>query len=690
MQIKHTMCRLCSEVCPIIVHLEDNKLVSAERKDGPAKEKDYFCPKLKFAEEIIYSPKRLKSPLLREGSKEKISWKEATWDQALDIIAAKLNFFKTEYGAESVGWLRGQAPDWGAPWDYAIRLMNAFGSPNTIGSGSICHEARNLPHVMTYGKMTNPDFQNSKCMIVWGKNPRDTSPVQYDGILSAKERGSKLIVVDPIKTKLASLADIWLHIKPGGDGLLAMAMMNVIISEALYDPEFVREWTVGFDKLREEVGKYPPEKVAGKIWLEPEQIQAAARLYSQTKPACIGDGNGLDMYLNTSQNTRAVCCLRALTGNLDKKGGDLIPEEVPFRYTQLWERYRKDIKPISFEYPLYNKFSKTVGDQTLAPLIDAILEEKPYPLKALIIQGANPVVSTIANSKRTIQALRKLEFIVVIDLFPTQTAQFADIVLPPTTSFEKTQLNLVSLAQHRVMLQDKVIDWVGNSWPDWKIIFELAKRMGYEKEFPWNTVEEAIDYQLEPAGITVEMLRKNPDGIVFKPKSYEKYKQKGFDTRSGKIEFFSEVLQQYGYSPVPNFKEGDENLISFFDRKDDFPLIGISGARSNNFVHSQFRNIPSLLKREPEPFVDIYPKDAEARGISNGDNVRIETPSGGISMKARISDVVQPGSIRIAYGWGEYNTDFRVNTLTEDKNRDPIASTTSNRCFMCNIFKVVR
>lgn len=691
MEKKYTICRLCSACCPVEVYLENNKIISVERKNSTSSiEENYFCPKLKAASEIVYSPKRVKTPLIKKKINGKTVWNEASWEQTLDIIATKLDLFKQKHGAESVSWLRGQAPDWGATWHYAIRFMNAFGSPNVIGNGSVCYWAREMAHVFTYGAMTSADYKNSKCIVIWGGNNRDTKLPSYDRIIYAKEQGAKLIVIDPVRTKLASLADIWLQIKPGCDGLLAMSMIYVIISENLYDSDFVREWTVGFDELKEAAKEYVPEKIAGKIWLDAEKVKEAARLYATTKPACLSEGNGVEMHLNTSQNMRAICILRILTGNVDKKGGDRIPQPIPVKDIRLNERLRNDIRPVGFEYPLLNNYSKGPGGtQSLPSLVDAILDKKPYPIKALIIQGANPAV-TMANSKRFLQALKKLEFIVVIDLFMTQTAKLADIILPTTTSFEKTQLNSSSMNGNRIMLQNKVIEWVGNSWPDWKIIFELAKKMGYRNEFPWNTVEEAIDYQLEPTGITVEILRNNSKGIVFEETRYEKYKKKGFDTRSGKAEICSEIFKEHGYLPIPDFEQGEEKDISFYNKKESFPLIGISGVRSINFVHSQFRNIPYLLEREPVPFIDIHPKDAKTRAISDGDIVRIETPNGHIKMKAKVSDVVHYGLVRIAWGWGEFSLDYNINSLTNDEERDPITSTTSNRCFMCNIVKEER
>lgn len=683
---KDTICRLCSSCCPIEVEIDNDRLVAAERKSFLSPEKRFPCPKLKAAPDIVYSPARLKRPLVKEKGDGANGFKEVSWDEALDIIAGKFNFFKDEYGAESVCWLRGMAADWGAPWDYANRLMNLFGSPNTIGNGSVCHVAREIAHTLTYGAMTLPELKSSKCIIVWGKNDMDTNPQAYEAILYAKQHGAKLIVIDPIRTGLSSMADIWLQIKPGYDGLLAMSMINEIITEKLYDTDFIREWTVGFEELKEAAKNYNAVKIAERTWLDPDTIKEAARLYATTKPACIIDGNGLDMQLNVFQHTRAVCILRGLTGNVDRPGGDLIPQPIPVQNIQLKERLPEDLKPITSEYPLFNEFHATWGKHAQSCIVDAILDEKPYPIKALVVQSGNPAV-TMTDSNRVISALEKLDFMVVIDLFMTRTAEFADVILPATSSFEKTQLNRAYIRNSPVKIQNQVIDYIEDSWPDWKITFELARRLGLDKEFPWQTAEDAIDDQLEPAGITVDMLRKNPAGIRFDDMEYEKYKTRGFATPSGKLEFYSEKLKEHGYLPVPNFDGQAKNPISFYDKRDEFPIVGISGASSNSFTHTQFRNIQSLAKHEPDCFVDIHPDDANENMISDGDSVKVETPRGHVYMKAKISEVVHPGSIRIAWGWGEVNPDYSINNLTDDEKRNDVTGTPSSRSFMCRVVK---
>jgi anaerobic selenocysteine-containing dehydrogenase len=636
--------------------------------------------------EIIYSPDRLTDPLLKIKKANKPTWEKQSWEIILDMIASKLQYYKKNYGAESICWIRGQAPDWSSTWHYAMRFMNLLGSPNIIGNGAICHAAREFAHIMTYGEMSSPDYKNSKYIIVWGRNDHNSKPRLFENILYAKEQGAKLIVIDPVKTELAQIANSWLQIKPGGDGLFAMAMMNVIIKEKLYDQKFVDKWTLGFDQLSQSIDAYSPKIISKIINIDSDVIRTIARLYATTKPACIGEGNGLDMNLEVFQTTRAICILRALTGNIDKKGGDKIPLPIPFRNIELSELLPKDVKPITYEYPLFDHFRPTRGNPALGPVTGAIINKKPYPIKVLIIQGTNPVV-TVANTKRFLKALDSLDLIIVIDLFMTQTAKYADIVLPTTTSFETTRINFPALYSNQVVLQDKIINSLGNSWPDWKITFELAHRMNFEKEFPWKNVEQAIDYQLEPTGITVKQLRSKPEGIDFQhKKSYLKYLEDGFHTPSKKVEILSEKLQRYGFSGLPSFKLSIENY-SYYKLKEEYPLLAISGARPNYFVHSQFRNIESLLKYEPEPLVDIHSLDAKERKIENGDLIKIFTPNGSIEMKANVSNIISPGIIRIPWGWGESNLTYNANNLTDDSEKSPITSTTSNRSFMCNISK---
>lgn len=682
---KDTVCRLCSACCPVEVDIRDGRLIAAHRKSFLPPTQQLKCPKLQAAADITYSRKRLVTPLLRDRRNPSGGFRQVEWDEALDAVATRMQDVKRRHGAQSVAWLRGMAADWGAPWDYASRLMHAFGSPNVIGNGSVCHVAREMAHNFTYGAMTIPQIKDSRCIVIWGKNDRNTCPPAFEAILYARQRGARLIVIDPVRTALAEMADTWLQIKPGHDGLLAMAMIATIIEEELHDRDFVQNWCIGFDKLKRVAQNFSPETVAEKLWLDAAAIRKTARHYATTTPACIVDGNGLDMQLQVFDATRAVCMLRALTGNLDRPGGDLIPQPVPTRDIQLKERLPSGLPPVTCDYPLFNGFHANWGLHAQSTLVDAILEKLPYPVRMLIVQSGNPAV-TMTDTNRVRKALQTLECLVAIDLFATQTTRLADIVLPAAGCFEKTQLNRASLRHSLVILQNQIIDCVGNSWPDWKITFELGRRLGLEKEFPWKTVEEAIDFQLGPADLTTAQLQTHPQGIGTRQVAFAKYRESGFKTPSGKVEFCSGRLDTHGYSSSP-FEQGFGTPLSFADRRIRYPFIGISGERSSRYTHSQFRQIESLRRQEPEGYVDIHPQDARRLGISDNQLLKISTPKGSIHMKARISDIVHTGSVLIAWGWGEVDPAQSLNNLTDDTCRNPITATPSNRCFMCKVEK---
>jgi anaerobic selenocysteine-containing dehydrogenase len=373
-----------------------------------------------------------------------------------------------------------------------------------------------------------------------------------------------------------------------------------------------------------------------------------------------------------------------LTGNLDIEGGDFIPQAVPLRNIQCKDRLPAGVRPVTQDYPLFNEFHETWGLHAQSCLVDAILDETPYPIRMLVVQSGNPVV-TMTDANRVRQAFEKLDFLVVIDLFKNQTTRYADVILPASSCFEKTQLNRASMRNSPVILQNQVIDWLGDSRPDWKILFDLGRRLGFVSEFPWLSAEDAIDYQLSPSGLTVAMLRENPDGVRATLLSFEKYRTQGFATPSGKVEFFSDRLDKARQLPVP-FKDGDTaNPISFAESMGPEALIGISGERINRFTHTQFHNIPWLTQGEKEGTVDLHPEDARARNITAGQWLTLSSPRGVIHMKARISEAVHPGVVRIAWGWGEVDPQANVNNLTDDDRRDPVTGTPSNRSFMCRI-----
>jgi len=666
------------------VYLEQGKIVKVEGMPEHPLNKGILCPKGEAAVEYFYSPDRLKYPMKRVNG----DWKRISWDEALDTIVNKLNQVKENDGAKAFAIAIGMSILLSGSSTVGLirRFCYAFGSPNCFSVESMCYRCRIISYMLTYGRFRVADPENSSCVLLWASNPTNSNPMLAKSILRAKDRGAKLIVVDPRRTPLAKEADLHIRPRPGSDCALLMSMMNVIISEELYDEDFVRNWTFGFDKLAEHVKAYPPEEVENLTWVQARAIREIARIYATTKPSCIIQGtNALDQHATGLQNGRAVAILQALTGNIDVAGGFIRgprlrenPIEMPVKMEE--KALGQD------EYPVFfGIFGHEFGEGQTMVLLDSLLTGKPYQIKAMFITGSNPLL-TWPNSKKVEQALKKLDFLVVMDQFMSETAKLAHIVLPAATFLERPELSdYYSLwGIPYVMLRKKVIEYE-ECWPDLKFWFELARRMGYEEVFPWKSLEEAIDYVLEPSGLTVKYLtEERPEGLQYTSVAYRDYEREGFRTPSGKVEFYSETLASQGYDPMPTFRESPESPFSSPELFKEYPLVLTTGARHMEFCHSQQRNVPSLRQRTPGPLAEINPETAAKYDVSEGDRVAVETKRGKIELNTRVTDDIVPGVLCIPHGWAEAN----VNHLTDDRPAEPTIGYPALKSLLCRISKV--
>ena len=683
-----TLCRLCEPGCGIRAYVQNGRLVKVEGLPEHPTSQGALCPKGECAPQIVHAPERLTQPLLRVGPRGEGQWEEISWERALEISAERLGQLKEEHGAESLALFRGQAADWGAPWQYALRFMFAFGSPNTSTPSHICYFPRVAAESLTYGCFTAPDYDQAQTIVEWGACRPDTHLPAWLKIQGAQERGARLVVVDPVRTRIADRADLWLQVRPGSDGALALSLMQVLIEEGFYDREFVARWTVGFNRLAELAGEYPPERAAEMTWVPAEKIYRAARLIATGGATAIYAGNGLEHHTNTFQTMRAIASLRALAGTIDEPGGNLFLTLVKWTHLEGDEFLSAEQK--ARRIGRYNLFTDMSYCVPFPAIVDSILTGKPYPIRGLLVIGGNPAIS-MPNHRRVDEALRRLEFLVVLDPLLTRTAQLADLVLPVATQFEKTGLIASTMWGEYgdyALLKRKAVE-VEGCWPDWKILFELARRLGLEEAFPWKDVEEAINFQLAPSGITVEQLKAHPEGIRFKEgEQYRKYERDGFATPSGKVELFSQTLEDRGYDPLPRWEEPAESPISQPEMAGEYPLIGCSAGKTVSYVHTQFRHIPALREREPEPWVGIHPRDAGERGIVDGDWVKIRAPRGSIRMKAQVTDATLPGVVSISPHWGESCPEAHMNILIDDGPRDPVVGSTGDRSFLCQVEKI--
>jgi anaerobic selenocysteine-containing dehydrogenase len=543
---------------------------------------------------------------------------------------------------------------------------------------------------LTYGQVQIDGFEveHVRCVVLWGANPATShGPFKWNAVLAAKRRGASLLVVDPRLSEPAKKADLHLALRPGTDGALALGLIHLIIAENLYDADFVARWTHGFEELRERARPYTPERVAGITGLEADDIRRFAHMYATARPAFLDVGNAVEHHTNSNGALRALMSLRALTGNLDVPGGDVLMRDLPLDTMALPEMLPAGMRVLGSErYPLYSAFAGfAIGDV----LMEAITTGQPYPVRAALIMGTNPAL-TFPNSARMRHALSSLDLLVVSDMFMTATARRAHIVLPIASPYERTQLiaNCAPFGADKpqwwIALRPQVLD-PGERRSDWWVLRELAKRLGYGDYYPWECEEEAIDSLLEPTGLTVADLKANPDGIMWgAPAEFGSYRREGFRTPTGKVEFSSTIMASYGYDPLPNYEEPAESPISAPEMAVHYPLILNAGYRTGFHTNSRIENFPGQRHYLCEPVAELHTATAAQYGIADGDQVRVETPIGQITLKAKVLDAFVPGVVGVLQGWEEAN----ANLLTNDRLTDPVYSTPALRAALCRIQRV--
>ncbi len=671
-------CMSCVWDCGIKVTLEDGKMVKVEGLTEHPVSKGYICPRGEFLPEFVYSPDRIKYPMRRVGN----TWERLSWDEALDYAAEELGKIRDKYGAKALAIFCGSMGVENIEVaGFAQRFKSAYGTPNLLSVENICYRARIMARQLTFGRYPMDYPADAHCIVLWGHNPDGSKGMLAEDIREkAEKRVLDLITIDPKRTELSELG-LHLAIRPGTDGALGLAMLNVIINEGLYDKEFVDNYTIGFEELKAHVQQYTPDWAAEITWISASDIKSVARIYAQSKPACIVQGiNTLDQHVNGLQLSRLLNILQIVTGNIDKPGTWVT---IPFlRMTDL--RLPMDEVPIGADqYPLFYEFwgrKSPYGIATLFP--QAALESKPYPVRGAIVAAANPVVS-FPEANKFIDAFKSMDFMMAIDLFMTESAELADLVLPACTFMEKDALAYVYGVVHGepyAMYHRRVIDPVGESKPDWWIWTQLAHRLGFGELFPWKSDEEVIDTLLEPSGLT-DQLKATEMGIYFAKQDYYAYKNKKISTPSGKIEIYSKTLEDAGYDPLPKYYEPAQSPVSTPELAKEFPIILISGARRQAFTHTQMRHVPQLRAQEPEPFAEMHPATASRYNVKDGERIRLSTRNGSIIMRVKEEPRLMPGIVSVPHGWSNAN----VNFLTDMDVRDPITGYPDFKSLLCKV-----
>lgn len=702
-ETKKAICGVCPGGCAVLAKMQDGELIAV----APLQNVPFgnLCVRGKAAPEIVYSPDRIKKPLMRTGGRGEGRFREASWNEALDYVANKMQEIKKEFGPQAMASHSGRGAFEQSMVDFcngrdmvSLKLMHSFGSPNAASDGSLCYVSYwMLAPLTTFGipaNRLNSDFENSNLIVVWGTNPiTDSPPFIFKRIVQAQKNGKKIIAIDPMKSDIAQRADQWISLRSGTDGALALGLIHVVIKEELYDRDFVQNWTVGFEELKEYVQQFTPQEVERITGVPREVVVSLAHQIATAKPATLRAYTGLEYSNSGVQNIRAVFILWALTGNLDVPGGLTIspPPQLPMESRDIPQ---PELKPFGADkYPV---FYELTGSAHFMEFPRAVLEEVPYPVKGLLINGSS-ILTSYPQPDKFIQAYEKLDLMVVIDRFMTKDALYADVVLPATTYFEIDSYQRYPGGYTR--LRHKVIEPVGEAKNDILIMGELAKRLGFGELYP-QSEEEVLTRAFARDPELLARLKENEDGVQSfkKPMEFKKYEQgllrkdgrPGFPTPSGKVELVAALLEKHGYTGLPRYVDPTEGPNGNQETFQSYPLILNTGTRIQSTFRSQHLNIPSLVRLQDKPLVHIHPQDADQRGIQDGDRVLVKTKRGQVHFWARVGDQVRPGSVEINQGggtpiqvkaWREAN----VNFLTDFYNRDPISGFPIFKALLCEV-----
>lgn len=695
-KVVRSVCRICHGGCGALITVRDNKVVKVTGDPQSPMSKGWMCVKGAMSPDIANHPDRLRVPLRRVKGKGG-GWQEISWDEALTDIAGRLEEIRTELGPEAIALGQGTGRH---HYMHVVRFANALGTPNWYEPGlAQCFIPRISVSNLTYGGFVTADYYgevNPKCILFWGHNPLVSSP---DGELAivvkrALARGAVGIAVDPRRSETAKHCKIWLPVRPGTDAALALAMINHIIFAGLYDHDFVRDWTTGFDELKAHVAGNTPAWAAEITGVPAADIMKATHCYAFSKPAILDWGVAIEQNSNSLQTVRALACLRGLTGNIDVPGGDILGMNLLRSYPTLADKLPKGMikKRLGADiYKLLGGWRSFMPSAHIPTLLHAMRTGEPYPIKGLLVFGNNPL-TTLANSRQVYDSLKCLDLLVVTDLFMTPTAEMADYVLPAAFWTEVDQvIGYPLVVENMVYSQQKAVQTAECRQDEW-IIDQLAQRLNLPQSN--EEFQDINEQQLSPLGISLKEMRQQ--GVVTRAHRYHKYRESGFRTLSKKVELYSKALERLEYEPLPSFQEPSESPVSRPDLCATYPYILITGSRRREFFHSEHRQVDSLRRLHPDPHAEIHPDIASRHGLQSGDWVIISSPRGSIRMRIIVTPDLRPDVVSVEHGWWfpekpgpEHGIwESNANVLTNNgPPYDPAFGSCQLRALLCKIAK---
>ncbi len=706
-----TMCHGCfygGYSCGILAHVKNGRLIRVEGNPYHPLNKGRLCAKGLAAVKWVYNPHRLKHPLIRVGEKGEGKFKPITWQEALDTIALRISNIKEKYGPEFILFVKGQASGWSNLYhQLLLRFAHALGSPNFCAWGpSVCFTPQLFYHMHTIGgnRYATADYENADLIIEWFTGGGTGGPARGGAesanvnlrsipiqILERLERGAKLVVINPQLIPLAAngRAHKWLPVKPGTDAALALSMINVIINEGLYDTEFVSKWCFGFDRLKEHIQQHTPKWAERVTGIPEKDIKWIAREYAVTRRACIRFTEA-PQKKDIATFSKAIAILIAITGHLDRPGGNVFfYQAANLKLDTLNSRISEDMakRTIGGERLL----SKLMGGPVRVgadfySVINALNTGRPYRPKAALIFCSNPI-GTARNPIGVAEALKNLEFSVVVDVVPTPTSRYADIVLPAATKYEHE--GDVAIRLNHLATCNKVIEPIGEARSELQVLLDLAVRLGMGKDFWYGDYYTMLNEFLSPIGVSLEDLKAESLRGIYLPetdfmKRRERYNELFSKLPDKKVQLYNQMLEQNGIDPLPTYTGEPEDPLNAGNIRDQYPLLFTDEHSDYPNHHSWMRSVTWLRELKKHPYIKINPTTAHKYKIKDGDWVEVESPHGKMKAVALLFEGLRPDTIMGHHGWWEGCRELDLpelpaldggvnpNVLYEWEQRDPI------------------
>jgi anaerobic selenocysteine-containing dehydrogenase len=647
----------CPDTCAMLVTVADGVATRIQGDPQAPFTEGSICTKVSHYLERTYAPDRLKHPMRRSGRKGEGKFRRISWDEALDEIAARLKPLAAENPetilpcsyAGTMGMVQYSSMD--------RRFFHKLGA--SLLERTLCSTAGKYGLKATLGASVGMDperFDEAQLIILWGANPIVSNLHLWGRVQAAKRRGAKVIAIDPYRSLSAEKCTQHIALQPGTDGALALGVMHVLMREGLIDHDYVSRYTLGYEALEERVlADYPPERVAKLCALTTDEVVQLARDYGTIKPAAIRLNYGMQRHAGGGIAARTIACLPALVGAWRDPAGGIVLSTADF--------YKFDHAALERPDLLAGRRPRTINQSRLG---DALSSAEP-PVKAIIIYNNNPVAVCPESDKVIAGFSREDLFTVVIDHFQTDTADYADIVLPATTQLEHSDVHK-SYGHLYMLANNPAIAPVGEALPNSEIFRRLAARMGFDEPC-FRDSDEDICRTALAGSADWEALKRDGWQRLAVPQRFAPFAQGGFPTPSGKCELYSDWLQKQGVDPLPFYNPPVE--LADAELAQRYPLAFLSPP-ARHFLNSSFANMPRFREFEREPHLDMHPRDAAARGIRDGDQVRVYNARGSYTLRARVNGKPRPGVVVApSVWWKKYSPDGRnANNVTSQRTTD--------------------